>query len=281
MVNRVKEYYLSHAETNWVKRYQSPYALRRYCSRAMWKVIGLPVKECPLVLDAGCGDGVLAVLTAILHPEQRIVAMDISREGVRAGREAAIAHGITSRVAFLVADAEHLPFKDGAFPGIVSNHVLEHLTDFDQGVREIQRVLQPDGKGVIAIPACLNPSSMVLLGGADYWHVSRRTPFAFWIGLFKVLRALLRGEEGVQEGYAGHMELPHVRRFPWRAVRRVEHSGLKVEKTMADSILIPHLAQVVSPLMRVQQRLDEKLRANRFWCNLGVGVVMVVRRNSR
>lgn len=277
---QIKSFYRSRSETNWVKRYQSPYILRRYFCRTMWAVTALPVKNAPLVLDAGCGDGVLSVLLALWHPHQKIIAMDISKDAVCATREAAKAHGIVDRMVFVVGDAEHLPFKNGVLPAILSCQVLEHLPDFDQGVREIGRVLMPDGIGVIAIPTCLNPSAMALLGRDSYWRVSKRTAFALWWGMIKVLWAWLKGEEGVNEGYAGHSEVPHVRRFPWKAVRRIEQNGLKVIRWMADSLLMPYLACLFPSLIRLQQWMDERLRAKHFWRNLGVGVVLVVKRKS-
>ena len=277
---QIKEFYRSRSETNWVKRYQSPYRLRRYFSRTMWETVAKPVKDSPLVLDAGCGDGVLSVLMAFWHPEQKVIAMDISPEGVRSAREAAAAHGVAKRMTFVVGDAERLPFRDGCIPAVVSSQVLEHLPDFDRGVREIRRVLSPHGVGVIAIPLCMNPSAMVLLGGDNYWRISKRTPLAFWKGLAKVLWAWSKGKEGVNEGYAGHKDLPHIRRFPWRAVQRIEQNGLKVTQWMADSLLIPYLAYLFPPLLRFQQWADERLRTRRFWRNFGVGIVMVVQRKS-
>lgn len=277
---QIKSFYASRSETNWIKRYQSSYLLRRYFFQTMWKVIANPVKTSTLVLDAGCGDGVLSVLMALWHPQQRIIAMDISLEAVRRAREAAVAYGVAERTAFVVGDAEHLPFKDETLPAIISSHVLEHLPHFDRGVKEIHRTLSPKGIGVIALPACLNPSAMVLLGGDNYWRVSKRTPFAFWKGLARVLRAWIKDEEGVQEGYAGHIELPHIRHFPWKAVRRIEQNELKVTQWMADSLLIPYLAYLFPPLIRLQQWIDDRLRAKRFWRNFGVGIVLVVRRKS-
>jgi ubiquinone/menaquinone biosynthesis C-methylase UbiE len=215
---------------------------------------------------------------ALWHPQQKVLAMDVSLEGVVRAREAAVAHGVAGRMAFVVGDAERLPFKEGSLPAVVSSQVLEHLSDFDLGVKEMHRVLHPEGVGVIGIPACVNPSAMVLLGGDDYWCISRRTPFAFWKGLLRSVQACLKGEEGVQEGYAGHMELPHIRRFPWRAINRVEQNGLRVTHWMADSILLPYLGHFFPSLIRLQQVVDENLRTRRFYRNFGVGLVMVVQR---
>jgi len=280
MEDAIKEFYRTRSETNWTKRYESPYLLRRYYSRTMWKVIAEQVESASLVLDAGCGDGVLAVLMARWHPCQMVIAMDISQEAVKRAKEAAVAHGVADRMYFVVGDAEKLPFKNGVLPAVVSSHVLEHLPDFDLGAKEIGRVLREDGVGVLGIPSCLNPSAMVLLGGDNYWTLSKKTVVAFWIGFLKVLWAWLTGREGVNEGYAGHKELPHVRRFPWKAVRRVSENGLVVEKWMADSLLIPYLARLLPGFIRIQSWMDARLRAKTLWRNFGVGLVMIVRKRS-
>ena len=278
---KVKDFYRSRSETNWVRRFNSPSVVRRYFFRTMWDLVAQVVGEAPLVLDAGCGDGVLAVLMALRHPGRRVVALDISEEGVRMAREAARAHGVLGKMFFVVGDAEHLPFKDGVFPAVVSCHVLEHLPDFDCGVKEIRRVLRADGVGAIAVPCCLNPSVMALLGKDTYWRISKRTLFAIWLGLARVVKAWLKGEEGVQEGYAGREELPHLRRFPWRAVRRIERGGLKVVRWMADSLLIPYIGHLFPSFMRLQRLIDERLRDKSPWRNFGQGIVMEVRKERR
>lgn len=277
-LEEVKVFYKTHAETNWTKRYQSPYLLRRYFFRTLWQVIATPVQSASLVLDAGCGDGVLSVLMALWQPQQRIIAMDISEEAVKRAKEAAIAAGVADRLAFVVGDAELMPFKDNSIPAVVSCHVLEHLPDFDRGVQEIHRVLQENGIGVIGLPTCLNISAMVLLGGDNYWRVRKRTAIAFWLGAAKVFYAWIREQEGVNEGYRGQKNLPHLRRFPWKAIERITSNGLKVEHWMADSLLIPYLAHFLPSLIKLQEWIDCRLRKKRFWRNLGAGIVMVVRK---
>jgi SAM-dependent methyltransferase len=41
---------------------------------------------------------------------------------------------------FVVADAHHLPFKDGAFAYAICSHILEHMDDPQQFARELMRV---------------------------------------------------------------------------------------------------------------------------------------------
>ena len=53
---------------------------------------------------------------------------------------------------YVAADAARLPFADGVFDLIVSNHSLEHFPDLEVSVREIGRVLKPGGGLYIAVP---------------------------------------------------------------------------------------------------------------------------------
>lgn len=54
--------------------------------------------------------------------------------------------------AYVAADAARLPFPDGAFHLIVSNHSLEHFPELELAVREMGRVLRPGGALYIAVP---------------------------------------------------------------------------------------------------------------------------------
>lgn len=50
------------------------------------------------------------------------------------------------------ADAGCLPFEEGRFSFIVCLEVLEHLGDFQAGVRCIYRCLRTDGVAIISVP---------------------------------------------------------------------------------------------------------------------------------
>jgi SAM-dependent methyltransferase len=53
---------------------------------------------------------------------------------------------------FITAPAESMPFRDGAFDGVLVNEVLEHVSDQEQALREIRRVLAPGGHVAIFGP---------------------------------------------------------------------------------------------------------------------------------
>jgi SAM-dependent methyltransferase len=50
------------------------------------------------------------------------------------------------------ADITDLPFRDASFDLVVCLHVLEHVPDDKQGIRELYRVLRPGGKAVVQLP---------------------------------------------------------------------------------------------------------------------------------
>jgi ubiquinone/menaquinone biosynthesis C-methylase UbiE len=45
-----------------------------------------------------------------------------------------------------------LPFEDNCFDWIFCNHVLEHIPDDAQAIRELYRVMKPGGTGIFQVP---------------------------------------------------------------------------------------------------------------------------------
>lgn len=52
----------------------------------------------------------------------------------------------------VVADAHHLPFRDGTFDSVVAQALIEHVEDEQQVVTEIVRVLKPGGVFIFSAP---------------------------------------------------------------------------------------------------------------------------------
>ncbi|HET9947371.1 MAG TPA: class I SAM-dependent methyltransferase [Longimicrobiales bacterium] len=88
------------------------------------------------VLDLGCGTGAHAIRLA--RRGCRMVAVDLSLAGVRAARERFRREGLKGQ--FVVADAEHLPFKDGSFEVVWSSLLLHHFPKLETLPEELSRV---------------------------------------------------------------------------------------------------------------------------------------------
>jgi 2-polyprenyl-3-methyl-5-hydroxy-6-metoxy-1,4-benzoquinol methylase len=227
------------------KRFHSASPIRRHAHEAQYQAFVDLVPAGASVIDAGCGEGILSVMLA--KQGCKVLGVDLSEPNIAAARRYAEEQGVSDRVSFQTGDAERLPAGDREFQFAVSSHVLEHLPDFDQGARELRRVASMSV--ILAIPTCVNPASMVLLGGDKYWVISRRTPLGWLIGLLRVLAAFFTGTEGVNETYVGNPDLIHIHRFPWRAKQRLERCGLRVIRYRASSFPIPYLPFAV-PLSR-------------------------------
>lgn len=88
------------------------------------------------VLDLGCGTGRNLPL---LDPKVRVVGVDPCRQSLLTARRRA------PRALLVLARAEALPFRDGAFDTVVSGLVFCSVADPAAGLREVRRVLARGG----------------------------------------------------------------------------------------------------------------------------------------
>lgn len=63
---------------------------------------------------------------------------------------------LNSPLADVKADICNLPFEDNTYDVILCNHVLEHIPNDTQAMKELFRVMKPGGWGVFQIPQDLN-----------------------------------------------------------------------------------------------------------------------------
>lgn len=94
-------------------------------------------------LDMGCGDGHFA---AVAFDRQLEVGIDpwtgpVFEAGQRKSYQLTI-QGF----------GDQLPFPDSTFASAVSNSVLEHIPGLDETVKEISRVMKPDGLFLFCVP---------------------------------------------------------------------------------------------------------------------------------
>jgi MPBQ/MSBQ methyltransferase len=96
------------------------------------------------VLDVGCGLGGSARYLAVEHQCQ-VTGIDLTQEYVDAANALAGMVGLGDRIRFQQANALDLPFADGAFDVVWTQHVQMNIADKTGFYREIARVTHPGG----------------------------------------------------------------------------------------------------------------------------------------
>jgi demethylmenaquinone methyltransferase / 2-methoxy-6-polyprenyl-1,4-benzoquinol methylase len=105
-----------------------------------------PLNDSPM-LDLCTGTGDLALAYAKHLPTGgKIVGADFCHEMLAIGRQKAARAGRNGQMAFIEADAQHLPFSDNQFQIVCVAFGLRNITDTDRGLREMVRVCQPGGR---------------------------------------------------------------------------------------------------------------------------------------
>jgi SAM-dependent methyltransferase len=99
-----------------------------------------------VVLDAGCGTGVVARAVA-RRAGCAVTAVDLSPVLLDAGRRLAAAEGVA--VTFAEGDAHDLDLPDAAFDVVIAHTLLSHVTDPDRVLAELARVVRPGGTVVV------------------------------------------------------------------------------------------------------------------------------------
>jgi len=98
------------------------------------------------LLDVACGPGV--VTAAIAPAAASVVALDATDAMLEKAR-ARCARAHLANVLFRRGDAEHLPFDEAHFDGVVTRLAVHHFADPQGALTEMFRVLRPGGTAVI------------------------------------------------------------------------------------------------------------------------------------
>ena len=102
-----------------------------------------PGRGAPHILDVGCGTG---ANLEMLSQFGRAEGVDVSAEAL----EFCCARGLRD---VKQGAAEALPYEDNTFDVVTGLDVVEHLDDDVAGLKEMRRVLRPDGRTVLFVPA--------------------------------------------------------------------------------------------------------------------------------
>jgi demethylmenaquinone methyltransferase/2-methoxy-6-polyprenyl-1,4-benzoquinol methylase len=119
--------------------------LHRLWKRFALSQTGLRPGQRALDVASGTGD-VGAGLARQVGRDGLAVLTDINREMLARGRDRLIDRGIAAQVEFVIANAERLPFPDGAFDCVTIAFGLRNVTDKPAALASMRRVLRPGGR---------------------------------------------------------------------------------------------------------------------------------------
>lgn len=96
------------------------------------------------LLELGCGTGKLWQENRDRIPSGWALTLTDQSPGMLQQAQTTLA-GVDHPIIFQQADAQAIPFADAQFDAVIANHMLYHVPDLPQALREITRVLKPDG----------------------------------------------------------------------------------------------------------------------------------------
>jgi 2-polyprenyl-6-hydroxyphenyl methylase/3-demethylubiquinone-9 3-methyltransferase len=115
------------------------FAMLHWLARARAEMVPVATRAGALLVDVGCGAGLLAPHVA--DRGYRHVGVDLTRSALAQ----AAGHGVTP----VNGDATALPLADGCADVVAAGELLEHVPDWRAAVAEACRVLRPGGTLVL------------------------------------------------------------------------------------------------------------------------------------
>jgi SAM-dependent methyltransferase len=113
----------------------------------------MPVKgqDGKVILDYGCGPGHDLVGFAEYSKPSRLIGMDVSAASLREAAERLALHGARPEMVRISESVARLPLPDASVDYVHCSGVLHHVPDPVAVLKELRRVLRPDGQGRIMV----------------------------------------------------------------------------------------------------------------------------------
>ncbi|AFZ38310.1 Methyltransferase type 11 (plasmid) [Stanieria cyanosphaera PCC 7437] len=147
----------------------------------IWLDAGL--KEGMQIVDLGCGTGTISIAIAKKFPNADILGVDCSERLLDSARQLQKQKHLTN-VKFVLGDVYALNLSNGVSDFVYGRLLFQHLAEPVKALKEIARVLKPEGK-------------VCLVDVADSWFALNPEPPAF-----RTLREGLRTIQASQGGDA-------------------------------------------------------------------------------
>lgn len=108
-----------------------------------WLFRQMPLKPGMRVLELGCGNGALWLENLSHIPSEISILLSDSSEGMV--REVQHRLSEDQRFSFQTIDMDQIPYPDQSFDLVIANHVLFYSADLEHTLKEIRRVVKPEG----------------------------------------------------------------------------------------------------------------------------------------
>ena len=162
------------------------------------------------VLDLGCGSGWFS--RRAVERGVSLISLDISESLARITNKSTGMPAVTG-------EGGLLPFSQQSFDIVVSSEVLEHMDEPARGIKEVTRVLKPDGVFVMTTP---NRLWLWLVNLATRLRLRPYEGYENFLG-FAELRRMMVDAGLIVEQHFGFHPWPFQIKFMQRLSTRVDH----------------------------------------------------------
>ncbi len=189
----------------------------RYIDYVQKKII-FGMSECwknKTILDVGTGSGRFSIELAKRGAD--VVGIDISLAMLHAARTKSEHEGLSKSVTLMNGNAIQLPFKDAAFDACICINVLNHIPRYMDAIKEIGRVLRPDGFLIGSLTnmlSCYFPAAIVVNMRRK---ASRRDVYTCWHTISQIEDACSAAGLEIEE-WKGQLHFPTDTRYPFLAM---------------------------------------------------------------
>jgi ubiquinone/menaquinone biosynthesis C-methylase UbiE len=133
-------------KVNWPERIWVNSPLRKYIQQkeAMFFRRSRTLPQGAICLEIGCGCGVGAKIINKTFSPSLVHAIDIDPEMLNLARRKQTTWHLQP-LQLIAGDAQNLPYRDECFDAVFNYGIVHHLEDWQQGIREVARVLKSGG----------------------------------------------------------------------------------------------------------------------------------------
>ena len=111
----------------------------------------------PRILDVGTGTALIPVEYCRQESKGTIVAIDLAKEMISLAEQNVSQVGFNDRITLQLGDSKQLPFAEKQFEAVISNSIIHHIPHPIECLREMVRVLKP--QGILFLRDLLRPNS--------------------------------------------------------------------------------------------------------------------------